>query len=89
MTGSRKLGRIYPVDVKQPSNIDNWGKWPEDVEATIRDWNRGKGLSFAWIGTFKCEDCQKFCKAHRYGAAQLNGVPLCDDCLIARARQAA
>lgn len=86
--------RIYPVPVKPPSAINSWPGWPEDVYETLWAWNHRKveagqlvsRLSFGRrTGVFKC-DCGEFCLPHRGGAAVLDGVPLCDDCLIARAR---
>lgn len=57
-------------------------------------WNRRRGLSFLrLIGTFKCRDCGEFCEPHANGAAVFyhgDGRRLwdfvCDDCLVARAR---
>lgn len=90
-------GRIYPVPIKPATDINTWSGWPVDVVETLRKWNRGR-LSFRRtqtgsifepdVATFKCVDCAQFCKAHRHGAAQLDGDWLCDDCLIARARAA-
>lgn len=80
--------RIYPIAIKPPSRINSWGGWPADVVATLRRWNR-EGLTFqrSWF-VFKCCDCKAFCLPHRSGVAVCNGAPLCDDCLIERARQA-
>lgn len=81
-------GRIYPVELKEPSPIKSWKDWPDDVRETLRDWNRGKGLSFRGWQIFKCPDCEWFCKPQKYGTACLNGVHICDDCLIDRVRNA-
>lgn len=83
------MNRIYPVPVKPPSGITNWGQWPDDVESIIWRWNKGKGLTFAWPRerVFKCTDCEQFCQ--QLNAACLRGDMLCDDCLIERARRSA
>lgn len=88
--------RIYPVPIKPRSAINSWDGWPEDVVGALRRWNSGH-LSFRRSATgslfspvyavFKCEDCEEFCETHPHGAAVLDGAWLCDDCLIARARE--
>lgn len=88
-----RSNRIYPVDLKPASGIDNWGKWPQDVEPLLKAWNGRHGghkLSFGgpYMSVFKCPDCERFCVPHRYGAAYLDGEHVCDDCLIERARAA-
>lgn len=82
--------RIYPVRVKPASDIGRWGQWPEDVEGLLHWWNKQGRLTFHRTATgnvFKCEDCGEFCEPHTHGAAVLSGDWLCDDCVIARARQ--
>jgi hypothetical protein len=91
-------GRIYPIPVKPPSGITNWGQWPQDIEPVLKWWNaksrpRPEGverhaLSFGGSSrnTFKCPDCEQFCR--QGSTARLDEVPICDDCLIARARSA-
>lgn len=91
MTRTERFNRIYPVDLKPAGDIDNWGKWPADVEPLIREWNRSSDtLSFGgpYMSVFKCPDCEAFCIPHRYGAAYHKGEHVCDDCLIERARDA-
>jgi hypothetical protein len=82
-------GRIYPVPIKPPSNIGMWHVWPDDVRPILHGWNNDRDLSFVRAGVFKCADCEEFCESHKLGRAELRGLPLCDDCLIARARDAA
>jgi hypothetical protein len=71
------------VPVKQPSKISTWASWPEDVQATLHEWNRGRDHRLTFVrfgGTFKCPDCDQFCLAHGHGAARLDGIDYCDDC---------
>jgi len=86
--GGSSLALIYPVPIKPATKINGWNGWPEDVVETLRHWNRGhRGLTFSRAGNvFKCTDCAAFCEVHIHGGAVLNGDPLCDDCLIGRAR---
>lgn len=81
-------GLIYPVAVKPPSAINSWGSWPADVRETLVRWNKDAGrLTFVRSRfVFKCADCSEFCRAHTSGAAVCEGLWLCDDCLIERAR---
>lgn len=77
---------IYPVVVKSGSDITDWSGWPDDVRPTLEAWNHKGGahsLSFREWWTFKCPDCERFCRQHN--GAILDGVPICDDCLILRA----
>jgi hypothetical protein len=38
-------------------------------------------------GLFMCTDCAALCEAHQYGAAVLDGLLYCDDCLIEKVRR--
>lgn len=87
-------GRIYPVPIKPASPINTWRDWPADVREIIHGWNHGKGLTFIRSpNVFKCFDCGAYCRTHRHGAAvfrdRRGGEWLCDDCVIARARESA
>jgi len=79
-----------------PQKIRNWGGWPDDVEPIIRKWNRDGTLSFRYVGSpringipyFQCYDCRRFIQAVAADKCMWNNQPLCEDCLIARARDA-
>lgn len=78
---------IHPVAIKPSSRIGSWDGWPEDVRDTLWGWNHKGGdhaLSFRENAVFKCPGCEQFCRQHN--GAVLDGVPVCDDCLIGRAR---
>lgn len=91
--------RIYPVPVKPPSSIVTWSQWPDDVVDRLHLWNRGHDghrLSFRYtmngsifgpsIGVFKCPGCDLYCEPHPSTTSFLDDGPICDDCLIAFAR---
>lgn len=78
---------IYPVPIKPETEIRRWAHWPDDVRPILEGWNKSGGehtLSFYGSHVFKCPDCAEFCRQHN--SAHLDRVPICDDCLIARAR---
>lgn len=79
--------RIYPVPLKPASGISTWSGWPEDVRDLLHGWNHGAGLTFVRGGIFKCARCEEFCETHEHGRVEVRGVPYCDDCLIALARE--
>lgn len=93
--------RIYPVPIKPPSGITNWGQWPTDVEPTLLLWNRQGKLSFGsheghGPRVFKCPDCGEFCEHRMTPFVRTNrekkrgwgfGTHICDECLILRARE--
>lgn len=83
-------------DREEPSRFNSWHDWPEELVPAIRKLVRG----WYWVGVFKCDECEAFCKSHPYGAAHIRGhgrgiptgtergVPICDDCLLRLAADA-
>ena len=86
--GVRVIGR---------SRVRSWEGWPEDVRDVLRLWNRHRRLSFQGMDvvgrippqpTFKCPDCERFINPSGSTACQLDGVLVCDDCMVTRVRAA-
>lgn len=80
------------------SKVRSWEGWPADVRETLLSWNRLRLLSFVGMDTvgrilpqptFKCPDCERFINPSGSTACKLEGVLICDDCMIDRARAAA
>jgi len=77
-----------------PQKITNWPGWPADVHDVIWKWNHDGTLSFRYasrpringVPYFKCYDCARFIQIRGADRCMWNGQPLCEDCLIARAR---
>lgn len=98
----RRVAIVAGVPVRCDPIIKSWGGWPEDVEPTLKRWNKGVGghtLSFytisRWGGfdtgfaalTKKCSECEGFFNQTNAGWLDKRRW-VCDDCLIVLAREA-
>lgn len=85
-------GSIRTIRVRRKSGIESWAGWPENVVEALRRWNKEKRLSFRQINLwhettiFRCEGCLEWQEPAGNGVAVLDGLAICDPCLIANAR---
>jgi hypothetical protein len=78
------------------STVTSWASWPDDVRDTLRQWNRGRNLSFVYMShigarpdeqpSFKCDGCDRYVNPAGSTACSFYGVLTCDDCMASMAR---